>query len=474
MAPTWHLEPGVVRAYTHDAAAILDVGRWPGGTDDVDEAVAAAFRASGFESVARPDIRALEVRQAAAQPRQPGRRPVPTRRRRLRRARPPGPRRGCRPCSTRPGSPTRASAEDRARRGDILRIIPIDDGPGPGASTWQSLAAGLPVEVDHLNGEIVLLGRLHGVPTPVNEMLQAADPRRRRRPHGPRLDPRRHPPRPPLTAEPVPAIAEAARSAASPRVRADGTGARCARSRRGRAGCGRPPSRPWPARCGPRSRRRSSTRCTRRPTGAPPNVITRRRRRRPHDGVAGRRRRPGGAAGSARRRPRRRPSTTSTARSSCSGGSANRAPAARCTSAWNSGDAPGTGDAAPNAGADEQPDGHAAVADRRQVGGRGVLERRRDLLGLVRQGDPRLQPGERRRRRPGVVGRALGVGDAGRRRSSSSRRRARCAARRRSSRGARARRRTGRSPSPARRAGAARRRRRGRAPGPRGPSGRRR
>ena len=45
--------------------------------------------------------------------------------------------------------------------------------------------------------------------------------------------------------------------------------------------------------------------------------------------------------------------------------------------------------------ADEQPDGHAAVTDRRQIGGRGVLERWRDLLGLVGQGDPRLQPGER-------------------------------------------------------------------------------
>jgi 2-dehydropantoate 2-reductase len=28
--------------------------------------------------------------------------------------------------------------------------------------------------VDLLNGEIVLLGRLHGVPTPVNEVLQRA------------------------------------------------------------------------------------------------------------------------------------------------------------------------------------------------------------------------------------------------------------------------------------------------------------
>ena len=30
------------------------------------------------------------------------------------------------------------------------------------------------MEVDYLNGEIVLLGRLHGVPAPVNEMLQRA------------------------------------------------------------------------------------------------------------------------------------------------------------------------------------------------------------------------------------------------------------------------------------------------------------
>ena len=28
------------------------------------------------------------------------------------------------------------------------------------------------IEADHLNGEIVLLGRLHGVPTPVNAVLQ--------------------------------------------------------------------------------------------------------------------------------------------------------------------------------------------------------------------------------------------------------------------------------------------------------------
>ena len=44
--------------------------------------------------------------------------------------------------------------------------------PSSTGSTSQSLARGTSVESDFLNGEIVLLGRLHGVPTPVNEALQ--------------------------------------------------------------------------------------------------------------------------------------------------------------------------------------------------------------------------------------------------------------------------------------------------------------
>jgi thiosulfate/3-mercaptopyruvate sulfurtransferase len=45
-------------------------------------------------------------------------------------------------------------------------------GHGPaGSSTWQSLARGGTVESDFINGEIVLLARLHGAPAPVNEAL---------------------------------------------------------------------------------------------------------------------------------------------------------------------------------------------------------------------------------------------------------------------------------------------------------------
>jgi 2-dehydropantoate 2-reductase len=63
--------------------------------------------------------------------------------------------------------------EDRARRGDLLRLRPIEGRRRPGGSSWQSLARGTgTIEADYLNGEIVLLGRLHGVATPVNALLQ--------------------------------------------------------------------------------------------------------------------------------------------------------------------------------------------------------------------------------------------------------------------------------------------------------------
>jgi 2-dehydropantoate 2-reductase len=53
----------------------------------------------------------------------------------------------------------------------------VADGSGiePGQqSTWQSFARGASSEVDYLNGEIVRLGRLHGVAAPLNAAFQRA------------------------------------------------------------------------------------------------------------------------------------------------------------------------------------------------------------------------------------------------------------------------------------------------------------
>jgi 2-dehydropantoate 2-reductase len=53
-----------------------------------------------------------------------------------------------------------------------LDVQPIEGRPRAGSSTRQSLVRGAPtIETDYLNGEISLLGRLHGVPTPINDAL---------------------------------------------------------------------------------------------------------------------------------------------------------------------------------------------------------------------------------------------------------------------------------------------------------------
>jgi 2-dehydropantoate 2-reductase len=59
---------------------------------------------------------------------------------------------------------------------DDLPVLAVDTVPGHEhhRSTWQSFARGASSEIDYLNGEIVLLGRRHDVPTPVNEALQRA------------------------------------------------------------------------------------------------------------------------------------------------------------------------------------------------------------------------------------------------------------------------------------------------------------
>ena len=63
-------------------------------------------------------------------------------------------------------------AEDAERRGDLVRLRPIGGQRRGGGSTWQSLARGkTTTEADYLNGEIALLGTLHGIETPVNRML---------------------------------------------------------------------------------------------------------------------------------------------------------------------------------------------------------------------------------------------------------------------------------------------------------------
>jgi 2-dehydropantoate 2-reductase len=66
-----------------------------------------------------------------------------------------------------------SSEEDRERRADNLQLRSTTSGQWSGGSSWQSLARGTgSIEAEFLNGEIVMLGALHGVATPVNALLQ--------------------------------------------------------------------------------------------------------------------------------------------------------------------------------------------------------------------------------------------------------------------------------------------------------------
>jgi 2-dehydropantoate 2-reductase len=172
MAPTAHLEPGIVQAYGTTLTGAIDVGRYPLGTDDVARQVVHALGRSRFESAVREDIMRFKHAKLLMNL-------------------------GnavdalCGSGSSSDELTALAQEEGRA----VLRAAGVDfvanevddvigrwqrygvreiaGRPREASSTRQSLmrAAGS-VECDYLNGEILLLGRLHGIPTPVNELLQ--------------------------------------------------------------------------------------------------------------------------------------------------------------------------------------------------------------------------------------------------------------------------------------------------------------
>jgi 2-dehydropantoate 2-reductase len=161
-----HLEPGSVLRFGEPFVGILDVGLYPNGTDESVDRIAGDLRDSGFRSQADPQVMKAKYRKlyfnlgnvvgaligkddeitASA-------------------------RAEADEVFDKAGVAMTSLEDDRKRR-EGLRTRDAHGGGRSGGSSWQSLArAAGSIETDYLNGEIVLLGRLHGIPTPVNEVL---------------------------------------------------------------------------------------------------------------------------------------------------------------------------------------------------------------------------------------------------------------------------------------------------------------
>lgn len=164
--PAAYLQPGEIRAYAAPVTGTLDVGRYPRGIDGIDRALAADLSAASFAAESVEAVMGRKYAKLLAN---------------LRNA----------ILAIAGREVSRSSIYDRAyaeatacfeaakitidepagRKSPVER--PVGGALRGGGSSWQSLARGAEsVETDYLNGEVVLLGRLYGVPTPVNAMLQ--------------------------------------------------------------------------------------------------------------------------------------------------------------------------------------------------------------------------------------------------------------------------------------------------------------
>lgn len=171
MCPATHLDPGVVQASSSPVTGLMDLGRWPSGCDQVAETVAALLSAATYSSLPREDIARWKwgkllmnlgnAVEAVFHPDESARRLAELARRE-----------GAQ-CLAAAGIDVVGADEDAARRGSLLTARPIRERRRGGGSTWQSLTRSTGVvETDYLTGEVVLLGRLCGVATPVNDCLQ--------------------------------------------------------------------------------------------------------------------------------------------------------------------------------------------------------------------------------------------------------------------------------------------------------------
>jgi len=167
MMPSNMVAPGVVASHAGPRLGMFDIGRYPGGSDETDQVLAQLLEKAGFAAFVTDDVMPSKygkllmnlgnIVQAALGV------GVDTR--------------DIRTCLEKEAEAVFRAAgiawQDVSmadpRREEFMHFTPVPDVPYRGGSTTQSFARATgSAETDYLNGEVVLLGRLHDIPTPAN------------------------------------------------------------------------------------------------------------------------------------------------------------------------------------------------------------------------------------------------------------------------------------------------------------------
>ncbi len=167
LIPTEHLEPGVVVNFANRAGGTFFIGRYPGGVDRLSKEIARDLEASDIASEAsehayRYKYGKLLMNLINGVEAITGEYSREMRLRLIEEAE------YC----------FQAAGIHAVSMDDLIKLRRFTRGEVPGvarlgSSSLQSVKRQTGnIEVDYLNGEIVLLGRLHGVPTPANSVVQ--------------------------------------------------------------------------------------------------------------------------------------------------------------------------------------------------------------------------------------------------------------------------------------------------------------
>ncbi len=171
MLPASYLAPGEIASFADPLVGVLTVGRYPNGSDDLVARVCADLEQSGVGGAASPEVMRWKYTKLLANLGNAleaivGRIEGDAALALLGRARAEGEQ------TLRAAGIDFASPDEDAAARSRWSMSEIPGLTRGGGSTWQSLYRGTgEVETDFLAGEIVLIGRLHGLPTPVNETL---------------------------------------------------------------------------------------------------------------------------------------------------------------------------------------------------------------------------------------------------------------------------------------------------------------